>query len=100
MGHRADMPDVEKDFAGLREQERREFAIVGPGAGDSAFVNGAGFGIEKKGEIGNVGLGAVHANVALRLLLGIVERMGVEEGPDELAADIFEAEFEMSVLEN
>ncbi len=42
----------------------------------------------------------VHADVALALLLGIVEGMGVEEGPDEMAADIFEAEFEMGVLED
>ena len=42
----------------------------------------------------------VHADIALALLLGIVEGMGVEEGPNEMAADIFEAEFEMGVLEN
>ena len=41
---------------------------------------------------------AVEADVTLALLLGIVEGMGVEEGPDELAADIFEAEFEMGML--
>ena len=41
---------------------------------------------------------AVEADVALALLLGIVERMGVEEGPDEVTADVFEAEFEMGVL--
>ena len=43
----------------------------------------------------NVGLDAVQADVALALLLGIVEGMSVEKGPDELAADVFEAEFEM-----
>jgi hypothetical protein len=32
------------------------------------------------------------------LLLGIVEGVGVEKGPDELAADILQAEFEMGVL--
>jgi hypothetical protein len=31
----------------------------------------------------------IHANVALALLLGIVEGMGVKEAPDELAADVF-----------
>ena len=41
---------------------------------------------------------AVETDVALALLLGIVERMRVEERPDELAADIFEAEFEVGVL--
>jgi hypothetical protein len=34
------------------------------------------------------------------LLLGIVEGVGVEEGPDKLAADVFEAEFERGVLED
>jgi hypothetical protein len=43
-------------------------------------------------------MGSVHADVALGLLFGIVEGMGVEKRPDELAADIFQAEFEMGVL--
>jgi hypothetical protein len=43
-------------------------------------------------------LHAVHANVALALLFGIVKRMRVKEGPDELAANVFEAKFEMRVL--
>ena len=45
-------------------------------------------------------MGAVQADIALALLLGIIERMGVEKGPDKLAADIFESKFEMSVLVN
>ena len=43
---------------------------------------------------------AVEADVPLALLLGIVERMRVKERPDELAADVFEAEFEVRVLIN
>ena len=43
-------------------------------------------------------LSAIEADVALALLLGIIEGMRVEKRPDELAADVFEAEFEMSVL--
>ena len=38
---------------------------------------------------GNVGLGFVEVNVALALLLGIVEGMGVKKRPYELAADVF-----------
>ena len=41
---------------------------------------------------------AVEADVTLALLLGVIERMRVQERPDKLAADIFEAEFEMRVL--
>ena len=43
-------------------------------------------------------MGAIEADIALALLLGIVERMRVNERPDELAADVFEAEFEMRVV--
>ena len=98
MRHRADMPNVEKNFAGLRKKKRRQLAIVGPGSGDGSFIDSAGFGVEEERDRRDVGLGTVHANVALALLLGIVERMGVKERPDELAADIFETEFEMRVL--
>jgi hypothetical protein len=98
MRHRADMPNVEKNFAGLRKKKRRKFAVIRPGAGDGPFIDGAGFGVEEQRDRRDVGLGTVHADVALALLLGIVERMGVKERPDELAADIFETEFEMRVL--
>ena len=98
MRHRADMPNVEKDFAGLRKKKRRKFAVIRPGAGDSPFIDAAGFGVEEERNRGDVGLGTVHADITLALLLGIVERMGVKERPDELAADIFETEFEMRVL--
>src|SRR5712692_6324285 len=71
-----------------------------PGAGDGVFVDGAAGGVEEERGGRDIGLRAVEADVALALLLGIVEGMGVEEGPDELAGDVFEAEFEMGVLVN
>ena len=46
----------------------------------------------------NVGQGAVQANVALALLLRVVKRMSVKEGPYELAAYVLKTEFEMRVL--
>ena len=98
--HRADVPYVEKNFTGLRKKERRQLAIEGPSASDGPFINGAGFGVEKEGDRRNVGLRAIHADVALALLLGIVERMSVKEGPDELTTDVFEAEFEVRMLVN
>jgi hypothetical protein len=45
-------------------------------------------------------LRAIHSNVALALLFGIVEGMRVKKRPDELTADVFQAEFEMGVLIN
>src|SRR5258705_859968 len=71
-----------------------------PSGGDGLFVDGAGGGVEEKRLGRDVGLRAVEADVTLALLLGIVEGVSVEERPKELARDIFEAEFEMGVLEN
>ena len=64
----------------------------------AALVNLVRGFVEEKRKRRNVGLGAVESDVALALLFGIVKRMRVEKGPDELAADVFEAEFEMGVL--
>src|SRR5208337_2149660 len=47
---------------------------------------------------GNVGLRAIETDVPLALLFRIIEGVGVEEGPDELTADVFQAELEVSVL--
>jgi hypothetical protein len=100
MGHRAHVPDVEKDLAGLWKKQGREFAVIGPGAGDGAFIDGTGFRVEKKRDLRNVGLRAIHADVALALLFGIVEGMRVKKRPDKLSADIFQSELEMRVLIN
>ena len=98
MRHRANVPDVVENFSGVANQERGKFAIVVPGAGDGAFINFLAFFIEEERNGRNVGVGAIEADITLALLLGIVERMGVKEGPNELSANVFEAEFEMSVL--
>ena len=42
----------------------------------------------------------VQAHVPLALLLGVIERMRVQKRPDELPADVFEAEFKMRVLKD
>src|SRR6266481_7046961 len=54
----------------------------------------AGDGVDHRGEGGD------RKNVALALLLGVVEGVCVEKRPDELATDVFEAEFERGVLED
>jgi len=100
VGHRADVPDVVQDAARVGDQESGEFAIIIPGTGDGAFIDFLAFFVEEERDGRDIGLRAVEADVALALLLGIVERVGVEEGPDKLAADVFEAEFEMGVLED
>jgi len=98
VGHRADVPDVKKNFTRLREEEAGKFAIVRPSPDDSAFIDGSGFGVEKKRELRDISLGAIHTNVALALLFGIVERVRMEKRPDELAANVLHSEFEVRVL--
>ena len=72
--------------------------VVAPGAGHGVFVDGALGGAES-GRLGRQIRGGVReADVALALLLGVVERMRVQERPDELAADVFQAKFKVRVL--
>ena len=98
IGHRADVPNLVEDGASVADEQSGKLAIVIPSAGDGLFVDFAALLVEVEIDGRNVGLRAVQANVALALLLGIVKGMRVEEGPDELAADVFEAKFEMGVL--
>jgi hypothetical protein len=98
--HGADMPDVAENLARVGNQERGEFAVMLPAASDGLLVDRAAGGVEEKRLRRNIGLRAIEADVALALLLGIVKRMRVQERPDELAGDIFQAELEMGVLVN
>src|SRR5947207_3003790 len=100
MRHRADVPDVVEDVARVANQKRGKLAVVIPGAGNGLLVDFFAFFAEEKRDRWNIGLRAVQADVALALLLGIVKRMRVKERPDELAADVFETEFEMRMLVN
>ncbi len=100
MRHGTEVPDVSQDFTRAGTQQLGQFAIVIPGAGYGAFVNCSLCRAELRAFGRHVGLGFVEPHVALALLFGIIERMRVEKRPDELAADVFEAEFEMGVLEN
>ncbi len=56
--------------------------------------------VEIKVDGRDVGLDAIHPDVALALLFRVVKRMGVKKRPDELAANILEAKFESGMLEN
>jgi hypothetical protein len=42
----------------------------------------------------------IHSNVTLALLFRIVKGVSVKKGPNELATDVFESEFERGVLED
>ena len=98
VGHGADVPDVVEDVSCVADQEPGKVAVVVPGTGDGGLVGFLGLFVKEERDGGNVRLGAVQSDVALTLLFGIIKRVGVQEGPDELAADVFEAEFKMCVL--
>ena len=99
MRHRADVPDVGQNFARARLKQPRELAVMFPGARDRFLINGAlGRAKMRRLRRRHIRLRAVQTHVALALLLGVVEGMGVQKGPDELPADVLEAEFEMRVL--
>ena len=77
-------------------KQRRQIAIGVPGARHGLLVN---LGCAKEiAHVRDVDERAIVADVALALLLGVVEGMGVQERPDELAADVFEAKLEVRVL--
>src|SRR5262249_6063604 len=98
MRNRPDVPDVVEDFAGVVDEQSGELSVVVPGPRNGLLIDGARLLVEIEVDRRNVRLDAVHPNVALALLLGIVEGMRVQKRPDELAADVFQAELEVRVL--
>src|SRR5580704_899534 len=98
MRHGADVPDVAENFARIALQERRQLAVVFPRARNRAFVNRALGWAKTRRLSGQIGERVIQAHVPLALLLGVVKRMRMQEGPDKLPADVFEAEFKMGVL--
>src|SRR5271154_149850 len=94
------MPYVAENRSRRRLEHARQLAVVIPCPRDGLFVDRAFVRTKFRVCRGNIGLRAVEPDVPLALLLGIVERMRVEEGPHELPAHIFEPEFEMRVLIN
>src|ERR1700757_4638496 len=98
MRHRSDVPDVVQDRSCLTDQQSRKLTVVSPGAGHGRLVDCPRALVEKERYRRNIGLSALHAHIALALLFGVVERVGVQKRADKLTTHIFEAEFEMRVL--
>src|SRR5712692_7468783 len=94
------MPDVGEDGVGARLEQRSQLAVIIPGAGHGACVDSALGGTEA-GTLGwDVGLRVIQADVALALLLGVVERVRVQERPNKLPANVLEAKLKVRVLIN
>lgn len=100
MRHVAHVPDVTEDVTSVGSEQVAELAVIIPGPGYGASVKSALRGAKFFGWRRDVGLGAVEPDVALALLFGIVKRMSMKKRPNELAADIFEAEFKVRMLKN
>ncbi len=98
MRHWADVPNIAKDSASIVDEQRSKLAIIKPSTNDRSFEDFPRLHVEVKVGGRNVSLRALHADIALALLLRIVERMRVKEGPDKLPAHVFQAEFKMRVL--
>ena len=68
--------------------------VVGPRLDHRLLVDVAGLAVERRNERARL----VQLDVALTLLLGVVERVAVQERPDELPRDVLETELEVRVL--
>ena len=99
-GIRANVPNVGENGASVADKKSGKLTVVIPGFDYGLFVDFFARFAEVEIDGGNVGLDMIHSDVALTLLFGIVEGMGVEKGPDELAANVFEAELEGGVLKD
>ncbi|MNC88827.1 hypothetical protein D3C83_46900 [compost metagenome] len=75
-------------------EQRRQFRVAIPGADDRRLVDVERLAAERRHERTRL----AQPDVALARLLGVVERIRVEEGPDELPRDVLEAELEVRVL--
>ena len=96
--HRADVPDVAENFPRVAAQQRSQLPVIAPGARNRVFVNRALGRAESRRFGRQIGERVIQAHVPLALLLGVVKRMRVQERPDELPADVFEAKFKVRVL--
>jgi hypothetical protein len=92
---RAEVADLSEDAVRVLFQDRGEGAIGRPGLAQLALVHLA----RRCGEGGgDIGRDLVEAHEPLAGLLGVVERVGMQEGPDQLPAHVLEAELEVGVL--
>ena len=73
---------------------RGELGVAIPGAHDRALVDVAGRAGDRRHERARL----LQLHVALAGLLGVVERIRVQERPDELPRDVLEPELEVRVL--
>src|SRR5580698_5897278 len=98
MRHLAHMPNIAENLSRRGLQHVGQFTVMLPRAPDCGFIYRQLCRSKVRTRHRDIGLRVIQAHIALALLLRIVERMRVQEGPDKLAADVFQPKLEVRVL--
>ena len=85
-----------QDGPGVVLEQRGELGVVVPRREHGLLVDVPGFAVERRHERPRL----LQLHVALTRLLRVVERIGVQHAPHELARDVLEPELEVRVLEH
>ena len=94
VGRRPDVAQLLQNRERIVLEQRRELGVAVPGADDRRFVDVKRFAGDRRHERARL----PQLDVALARLLRVVERVRVQERPDELPRDVLEAELEVRVL--
>ena len=93
-GGRADVPQVLQNAERVVLEQGRQLGVAVPGAQHGRLVDAESLARDGRHE----GARFLQLHVPLARLLGVVERIGVQEGPHELPRDVLEPELEVRVL--
>ena len=93
-GPRRDVAQLAQDANGVVLEQGRQPRVALPRVDDGALVDVARLAVDRRDD----GARLAQLDVALALLLGVVERVAVERAPDELPRHVLEAELEVRVL--
>ena len=91
-----EMPDLTHDADGILLEDLAELLVSLKSPDDRVAVSRERRSLERGRECADL----MDSNVALALLVRIVKRKAMQNGPNELARDVLEAEFERRVLVN
>ena len=91
---RPDVAQLLQNREGIVFEQRRELRVAVPRANDGRLVDVERLAADRRHERARL----LQLDVALTRLLGVVERIRVQERPDELPRDVLETELEVRVL--
>ena len=94
VGCRPDVAELLQNRVGIVFEQRGQLRVAIPRANNGRLVDVERFTIERRHE----GARLLQLDVALARLLRVVERIGVQERPDELSRHVLETKLEVRVL--